>query len=164
MFKWLFGGLYQLIDIATWVILAVAVAVFLIGLVMRRVSKVPLPNVAIYQTWAGWLALFMGAIKAAMFIGWLLTAQAKIDDLERQVKGKQDRIEVLEQNAGRKQEQNTNVQTSDAKADVQYRTRYRTIESIREVPDLSLANRLATDLTINFYEGEGNAVQAVPSN
>ena len=90
-------------------------------------------------------------------------AQQQIDKLEGQLEAIDGIITSLQQNAGRKEDQGNAVQTSDAKAETKWRTRYQQIETIRTVPDLSLANRLALDLTTNFYETEGANAQA-PTN
>lgn len=162
MWNLLFGGLKEFVSTASWVILIAAIIVYLACFAIRKVSKVPLPSVALFEFWAGAVAAVMGAIKLLMLIGGIITAQDRIEELDRANKGLKLEIKELEDTVKRKETQAKEVSEKDKEIDTRYVPVYRNIETIREVPDLSLANKLALDLVNNFYEPEAssNAEQA----
>ena len=157
MLKLLFGGFGSFLDTVTWVVGGVALIVFVVSYAIRRIAKVPLPIVAVSQFWSGVTVLAIGALKLSVMVAWLLTAQAQITKLANENKNLENQVETLEENAKRKEDQTATVVAGDRDVDIRYVPQYRTIETLREVPDLTLANRLALELTTGFYKDDTDA-------
>ena len=94
------------------------------------------------------------ALKTWLFIAGLISAQAELGKLRKELSDEKGKVTNLQQTDGRKETQASSIAASDAKANVIYVDKWRTIEKVVTKADLSLANQLALDLTVNFYKPE----------
>lgn len=154
------GGLFAtVLSTFVWIGLIGGLTIYVICLIIDRfflksLPAVALPTFSIVKNVALLVGGLCAIIKVIGFVLYLMTAQNQIADLKEQLEKKDTQIGELQQNAGRKEAQAAEVTNGDKEVDVRYVNKWRTIESIRTVPDLSLANRLMLDYTTNFYEPE----------
>lgn len=170
MFSGLINWLSNAVSVGIWVALVISSIVTLLALL---VSKIPVLQASpinkqakIVVAIGATVTLVLMAIKLTMFIVSLFSTQADNAKLRAQLKQKDARIEELTKTDQRKEQQGIVIDTADRKADVIYDVKWRTIEKIVKQPDLSLANRLALDLTTNFYTATTEELDdaEVPSN
>lgn len=159
MFSWLFKELESIFNVLLWLGLVGGGIVYLVCVVISKfLPKVLTPTIFPTFRMVQYVALMVagicGFVKLVALIMFLLNAKAENDKLKDQLVSKQEVITNLQQNAGRKEAQKTDVSKGDKEIEVRYLDRWRTIESIREVPDLSIANKLMLDITTKFYDSE----------
>lgn len=155
--NFLMGGLFAVLSSIATYLLIVSLGIYLIGFIIGRFIPKWIQLVPGYTTImsvSAIVAVVCTAIKVAAFVSFMLTAQDKIDDLEQQVKAKDNKIVEMTQQAANKQVQADTVIEGDREAEIRYVTRYREVERLRTVPDLSLANRLMAELVDDFYDAE----------
>ena len=156
-----FHFIHVLLNDLEWILFAISLLVILVGYALWRLHKALflsfVPTILIVLGVAGVLAFGVLAHKVGTFVYYGLTAQKQIDDLNDKLAGANNTITGLNQEATRKAEQGNAVASTDAQAAVIYRNKYNTIRQVVREPDLSLANRMANDLTSNFYATEDTA-------
>lgn len=155
MFSFIFGGVLAAFEFILHVALLLSGVTLLLIVGLRFVFP------SVYAA-APWIIPIRGAVTAATVIlviielllmgSKALDFRAKVQRLEAETAALQATNAELEANIKRRAEQDAAVVMADTQIEIRYRDRLREIETIRHVPDMTLANKLALDLTSKFYE------------
>lgn len=94
------------------------------------------------------------ALKVIDFYHEAVPSQKKIEDMRGQVAAKDITIQTTQMAVERKLTQQTTVSKKDSAIDTKYQAKVKQVESVRYMPDLSLANRLMMEIITNFYGPE----------
>jgi predicted membrane protein len=161
-----FGFLGGLISNLLWWAFGIALLVVVVCWIINRYfGKLALliPGFSLISGLSLVIAGVIGAIKAAAFIMYVFTAQQQINKLKAEKAGLEQTVKSKDAEISRKQKQIDSVDTADRNSDTKYVPVYRTIEKLRIQPDLSIANRLALELTTDFYK-QDEVPDAPPAN